>query len=682
MANEGDETLNPLPWRQRSSSMPSLPGAANGWLELLRGVLTQVAEGSGIDPEFVFNTPGSSRRLTAKDYASQLGAAHLMTRATTGAIQVTPYAREWLLNGRPDYLALIFHRHVRFVGELLAELEVAPRSVSDLTNAANEKYKLGWRSADSVRRRITWLRILELIEETGSNSYRLSQSGRDLLDGIAIEQQAAAWAQSNDTVDVVLPVQPAEISSLLSALRADSTQQDKRKHVVAYVPSVDGQSVIDSLRSLTSAGIPSISQKDFDIYCADVFSIKASSASSALTTLRAMGLYEPIGKSMFSATAAAREWIESTHDVDLVRILHINIRFVGELLSHVDSINRVPQLHEKAVSAYGLQVANTSTVATILRILRACGAVTETGYAQYRLTKLGAALGEELPLMAPSGSGERELTEGASRDAESVERRTASSLTSELISASTASQNSQRFESLIADAFTFLGQRSVHLGGPGNTDVIVHVGVGSITYGTAIIDAKTAGSGMVGENAINFQALHEHKVKHGATLAAVIGPAFQPGRLEQWAKDNKVVLISVSQLEEVLRHHETSPLGPEDLVMLFDVEQGWDVLQAKWAALDRRSRLLNLVVDCFVRETEENDPVLGSSLDIVSLYRAVRDQIAPKPDTSELQEILDFLTMPFVGAIAASKAGYELRESPATTARRLISLGVVVGRTS
>jgi hypothetical protein len=429
---------------------------------------------------------------------------------------------------------------------------------------------------------------------------------------------------------------------------------------------------------LTSAAVPEITVAEFENVCNEYFGVKASSASSALTTMRTLGLYDPAGRNIFSASNAAREWLESGNDVDLIRIVHAHLRFVGEILIHIDQLARATELHRLAVAEYGLEAAGPSSTAKVVQLLRTIGLISETGYAQYETTQLGQQLASELPMAKMKSDLERaelllEVNAVATADEADLE-----TLIAEIAQAGIDSQTPTRFEKALAEAFDFLGLETSHVGGPGNTDVIVDLGVASVNSGRAIVDAKSSASGSINEKMINFQALKEHKSKHEASHVAVIGPGFPDGRLREWAVNEGVALITTEQLITALRRQLLTPLAPEELISFFDPADGWTLLEQMWMRYARRNQLLSLILGCFVREAQEDDPLLGSSLDVVSIYRAIRDQVSPRPDTAELQAALDFLSSPYVSVIATTKGGYELRESPKTSARRLRALGLAV----
>ncbi|MEV4988453.1 hypothetical protein [Pseudarthrobacter sp. LMD1-1-1.1] len=672
-------SMEPLNWTVRNGSMPVMPGSSRDFKEHLKAVLSSVKRDVFNDPQTSMrDTSGKTRPLSW--YANQLAPAGLLKRQPDLGIQLTPFALAWLETDSPEILARVFHRHNRYIGELMSHLADGPRTIVQLTALANTDFRLGWKSNDPVRRRVSWLTNLGFLYDAGDLRHGLTESGMELLKSLSVAEPALLWPEQSASEQVELSRPGPEVAGLLDALRSDDSEHDRRGHVVSYIPTSSGMTAVDSLKLLTSAAIPEINVENFDALCTQQFGIKSSSAKSALTTMRTLGLYRAAGRNRFTASPAAQEWLDGGDDTALIRIAHYHVRFVGELLRHVDSLKRAPNLHELAASEYGVEAANSSTTSRLMQLLYATGMIHDVAYAQYETTPLGRLLREELPLATPKSERERAAILSGLAPSEVVSD--LDSLVAELREASVDSANPTRFEKSIVAAFESLGVSARHLGGAGRTDVLVDLGVGAVSSGRAIVDGKSAGSGIVTEKAISFQALREHRKKHAAKYAAVVAPSFQEGRLHEWAHEEDVALISIDQLVTVLQRQLVTPLAPSEVALLFKPSDGWANLVDLWDGYDRTNELTRLVVASLVREAKEDDPLLGSSLDTRSIYRELRDHIHPRPSEEELQGVLSFLSAPFVRLVEAGKTGYTLLESPATAAYRLRSLSRVLESTT
>jgi hypothetical protein len=662
-----------LDWSIRSGAMPSLPGSNTEWVNQLASLLELVKDDEFNDPQQTVTAP-NGKTVQLQWYCNQLSPAGLLTKTPGQGIQLTPYASVWLEGRSEDFLARTFHRHLRYVGELLGHLSDSPQSTRELFDLANEEYRLGWKTHDPVHRRVKWLTGLGFIGQSDDLKHALTEPGRQLLESLSIEDPKRLWPNLHDPVQVELPPAGPEVGKLLEHLATAESAHDSRRHVVSYIPSNATGSPIDTLRLLCSVASPEVSLERLEEICLNQFGLKASSARSALTTMRTLGLYEPAGRSNFRATPPALEWINGDDDVALVRIIHCHVRFVGELLQHVDDLKRAPKLHELGISEYGVEAASYKSTGKLMAVLKDAGVLHEVGYAQYEATTLGTQLAQELPLAQSKTERNRTAILSDLESSSPTEMDELDALAADLRQASIDSSNPTRFEKLIQKAFERLGASSAHLGGAGNTDVLVELGHGVITYGRAIIDGKTSASGVVGENLISFPALREHRAKHEAQFAAIVGPSFHPGRLQQWAIDENVALISVDDLVIVLQRQMVTPLSPPELTAIFTTPGGCEELQDRWAAYDRHNELTRLIVRSLEREAEEEDPLLGAALDVRSIYRDLRDRIHPRPSEEELKEILSFLSSPLVRLVKLDKNGYSLLEAPATAALRLRSI--------
>ena len=65
---------------------------------------------------------------------------------------VSPEGQRWLDTGDDLYLTAIFCANVRFVGELLGQLE-EPRIMAELLRIAREEYELSWETTSEINNR-------------------------------------------------------------------------------------------------------------------------------------------------------------------------------------------------------------------------------------------------------------------------------------------------------------------------------------------------------------------------------------------------------------------------------------------------------------------------------------------------------------------------------------------------
>ena len=77
-------------------------------------------------------------------------------------------------------IALI-HSRVRFIGEMLEELQKRPRSTFELQSIANEEYEFSWNQDSPVSHRRGWLQSAGFIEVTYGNKLTITEAGRTFL---------------------------------------------------------------------------------------------------------------------------------------------------------------------------------------------------------------------------------------------------------------------------------------------------------------------------------------------------------------------------------------------------------------------------------------------------------------------------------------------------------------------
>ncbi|MFE7980815.1 restriction endonuclease [Streptomyces cellulosae] len=654
-----------LPWLSRSGAMPSMPGGHDQQIATLRALLEQIRDHPHLADQIAWP---SDRTTTIRDATHRLGACGLVRRVDRKTVQLTEAACQWLETSNNELLIATLHAHVRFVGEILGILENGDVSHEELKNLANERFALGWSSLDQLRRRTNWLRCATLVELRFDNKLTITEAGRDLLRSLELADPSKLPHSQH-----AVPGQPVEINEASEATKSllenlDEEALKARKSTIGYIPKGVNGDAIASLQALASCAIPSVSRKDLYAFCQAEFGSKESSISATVTMLRGTGLVEQTGLDTFAATEQARAWVNSGDHLELARILHSNILFFGEILESLTDSDRAPSLAAYASQMYGMPREDVSGIRTRLQILRGCGLIEEISYARFRLTPLGEAFKETIPLLPPEAGAEPATSHNEPNALAAGEV-----LAEEIIAASKDSANPTRFENAIASAFEYLGLDARRDGSPGNTDVIITVPFGQTKMKLIIIDAKSSASGVVREQQVNFDTLREHKKKHSADQVAVVGPSFAEDRIRKRAEEHGVSLISATFLAEVLRRQTDSPLAPHELVVLFDPKQQ-EQLKAAWVRASREASLLTHVMNLLIRESSEADTFLGGGLSVEHIYLILRGEMESKPDPQEIEKVLTLLASPLIRGVAQRGRNYFALESADVTALRLESL--------
>ena len=169
----------PLPWNERMNGAGPMPGGYTGYLASLRAICERLEQENLSFENLVtwtrerFNISETSTRLRLA-FLRNAGLIH----QSDGIIAVDERIRHWMQDGGDDIPVAIIHSRIKFIGEMLSELE-EPKSVEELRKVAS-RYGLDWQTYTQVRLRSGWLQSAQLIEGT-QNRLRLTDEGRRLL---------------------------------------------------------------------------------------------------------------------------------------------------------------------------------------------------------------------------------------------------------------------------------------------------------------------------------------------------------------------------------------------------------------------------------------------------------------------------------------------------------------------
>ncbi|MCR1162149.1 hypothetical protein NEK97_11810 [Paenarthrobacter sp. UW852] len=680
-ASSADDTLVPtdradivpLPWASRISAMPYMPGGGKNQIQTLETLLAAVDSNDGLATAEVDLGDGVHRSL--REAVKQIAPAGFVTHLDRDHLVVSDEARVWLSSRDPRDLLAIFHRHVRFVGELLHTFAAGHKTVRELTDEATTRYQLQWSTLDQVRRRITWMSAMGLVEYKTNTLIGLTATGLEATSSLRVggpEQILESMATA-----VTLPEAPEIIAALLKQLSPDELAA--RNPVLGYIPRGNGETdLVQSLYLLVNAASPSISRADLLAFAQKSFGVSESSFSAVMTTLNKSGLLEQVGFNIYSPSGPAAAWLESQSTLDLVLLLHRRYLFMLEILPMLAEFDKAPDLARAAYEHYGMARVDVGGVRTRLQLLKAAGLIAERANWRYQPTPLGERLALEVPLQAvleeDTGSGR---DAGARGPGDSL----ANTLSLELEAAAIAGETPIRLEKAVADAFSYLGFEARHIGGGGKTDVLATVEDSNGNPVRVILDAKAARSGTVNEGAVSFDTLSEHKEKHQADFVALVGPGFDGGRVRARAEQNGVALITVAELCRALRRQEITPRSAATFLNLVDARSGARKdLESGWSQAERRITLLSQVVAVLAHEARVADEVTLGALSAEQIYLIVRDEIDPRPSTRDIEEVLQLLEHPLIASTirssgAAGRSSYRLVDAPGLVAAKVTALG-------
>ncbi|QMS99875.1 restriction endonuclease [Gordonia jinghuaiqii] len=672
-----DRRIRPLPWASRLSAMPYLPGGGTKQIEVLRELLQTTISSDGVLTATVLDGNGLERSL--RDALKPLSSAGFVQSVDRDHAAVTDEAAAWLDSQDDAQLLAIFHRHVRYLGELLAVLEPERRTVRDLVEAAGKQYDLAWTTPDQTRRRITWLSCLGAVEYCTSTHVTITQRGRELLATLLLDGPHQTRARTPEPVKVNDPPQP------IAALLGDMTQArlEGRNPILGYIPRGNGEAdVVQALEALVNAASPSTTKANLLAFAEEHFGVSESSFGAVLTTLTRSGLIEQTSLNVYEPTLPGRAWLESGAALDLALLMHSRYLFVLEIVPMLQEHDRAPGLARAAVDYFGMKRVDTGGIRTRLQILKAAGLIEERANWRYQPTALGEEVAARYTLQAARDQIESESVTSSQGEAPPSAVRTARLIGQDLVSASTDSDNPIRLEQAVAAALQFLGFKAQHIGGGGKTDVLATVDNSDLKPIRVIVDAKSARSGTVNEGAVSFDTLREHQEQHRADYVVLVGPSFDGGRIRPRAGQNKVALVTTSELAAVVMRHARTPISAFHFVGLISgTQENRRELEACWSATERRTTLLAQVVTILAGEARDTDEVTHGALTSDQIYLIAREGgTGPRPKPRDIESVLELLQHPLVDSVRTVQGdrgrppSYRLHDGPTHVQAKLSAL--------
>lgn len=670
-----------------------MPGGVDDQIPALVALLKLVDEhGSDTRAPVAWPTSRDSRDLQPlKAALRRMGRIGLIHRTGRTSAAITGLAKEWIQDPRPERLIEILHANVQFIGELMAEVANAEPLLSHekIKDIATQTYQLPWESVDPARRRTTWLRAAGLLELRFDNTLVLTDKGRAVLERLEVlspERLVSLPDAAADTaVSTELESAPLDISRLLEGL--DRKALVSRKKFLGYVPRSAGIDIIDSLRFLVSISNEEITREEFYSRCGEKYEIRKTSARSALSMLLGTGLIRQTTRSSHGSTEIAKAWLSSGNDIDIVRILHAHIIPMGELLYAVEEHDTAPKLAAYSAKAFNLGQVDVNGVRTRIHILMSSGLLTEVGWGKFKLTSIGRAFRDTLPILPPISEAEwleADVQHEKSSDTDSEIQDTGKSdgLARKLLEASRDGEHSEKFERVVCQAFQTLGFEAERLGGPGRTDVLVTYSRAPGDQVTVVVDAKCSTSGVIEERHINFDTIGEHRKVHKADKACIVGPGFNQSRLPSWARDRDVSLVTADVLADALRRQSSVALGTRQLARIFDAASSpIAALNEEWKRAEQGNALFSHVIAALSRESVEADDVTHGSLSIDNLYFLLRSELEFRPQPSDIEAVVQFLRSPLLNAVLdSSKDKYVAEDHPEIIARKLNALALAARR--
>lgn len=227
-----------------------------------------------------------------------------------------------------------------------------------------------------------------------------------------------------------------------------------------------------------------------------------------------------------------------------------------------------------------------------------------------------------------------------------------------------------RFEKELTHVFSELGLEADHIGGPGDTDVLIRAPF------QAIVDGKTTSEAKLSQ--VNFSRLKRHMRDNQAKYMMVVSVDFSPAVIQD-AQVEDASLMPVEVLAAVLRQHQSFPLPLKVIESLFCVKGRVDASQLKeilaeansLPLLARQAKATLECMDYVPRSLEEIKGRIDIHFDHVGI---------PKIDAVLLESILAFLSNPILGLVLQVEDKFVVSMRPDLAIRRLKGWSLLLGR--
>lgn len=645
-------------WRKQASAIPGLLGGKAVWLRLVLELVRQVGEGRavGLDmkPELSFDIESVERRqggaaprlepATWRDYYGFLRGLQLVGNAAD-ELHLTATGLQLQSDPTPARLATILADRIRLFAEVLSLIAVEPLTVDEVDERIRARYKQSWKSKGNTRIRMDWQEVLGLIEAVGNRRWGITPAGRTVLVGRVLVGPDAFRAAAASVAEI--PEAPAEIAALLEEFSTSARTHESRNTYNIWVPSPPSNpNKVENLRTIMNATLGRIERKELFSFICETFDLRRSSVESMLPFLRASGLLVEVGRGVFEATPAARAWVESGEDVNFLRILHANMRFVGEMIRAVENDVTRNEMYSEAAQ-FGLNIDKCRWIASFLLNT---GLIEEPRYGSLRATPRGAALAAELPLAdVPSAPHERSAqTQDARRVSDGPQslqvKQDLARLSRDPLAGGEGA--GRAFEKAICDSFLAMGFEARTIGRSGDTDILVRWRNGDGSQATAIIEAKVRSSGHVTHTDVSDVAIETHKGRHHASFIAIVGPGFSGDTIKNMASQKKWVLLDADRLGTLAEASITLGLRPYEIGQLFLVPNGLSDLDDLIA--DRRRELE--IVSFLLAKLAEEEGEAGEAISARDISRDGR-RTELRPSVEEIVNAIDVMSSLHAGAL-------------------------------
>lgn len=440
----------------------------------------------------------------------------------------------------------------------------------------------------------------------GERKWKVTDLGKEMLLNWILINPEIIESMESDFEDIEIQDPPIEIASLLQSLKNNPKMHKERCTNNLWVPSPNR---IENLRTIVQICGTKISKNDLFELIEHEFNLRISSVESMLPFLKASGLIQEVGRNIYLTTPVANAWLETSNDLDLIRILHCNMKCVGEVLEFANDDVVRNNIYDYA-KQYGM---NNEKMRWIIGFLLEASLVSEPQYLHIKTTNLGKKLLDELPLEKISN----EVDEKENNDKDKIIKANIDTENEEFteicnklhIAASDPTAENKApglaFEEAITSMFRFMGFKSEPIGGSGDTDVVLRWEDEDDNNYIAIVDGKSKSSGSVSHIDISDVAIDTHKEKNSANYVIIVGPGFSGDTIRNFARKKEYALITDQQLIDIARTADELGLSLNEISTAFKVPDGLSQLEELVSIKKRNLEIISEVVKTFCLEQSQ-----------------------------------------------------------------------------
>lgn len=673
-------------WLTQAASPPNLQCGKDEMFPRTVALLEAMSSDGAVELSAQPTIQGAEMTLTWRQYSYALRGMGLVENRR-GVLALTAEGEKFRADKSPSRLATMMAGRVRLLAEALALVDDRPLTVDEVNAELVGEYNLSWATSSNTRQRLTWLEVLGLIEWLGDRKLTATQAGHEILQTWVLVTPAAVVLEDAGE-EVNLPDAPAEIAVLLEELAGSAAAQDSRNTYNIWVPSpASDPNKIENMRISISAAAEPIEKEELLTFIADRFGLKRSSVESMMPFMRAGGFLQEVRRGVFVATPAAKAWLRSGADIDFIRILHVHMRFIGELIRAArENVARGEVYREGA--RYGM---NKEKIRWLIAFMVDAGLLIDTSWSAVQATPAGRRLVAQLPLADVPDTSETEPDQSSTPDGRlrpspsgESERRSGQIAEQLVRTASDPGADGKgsgvAFETSIESAFKLLGFRAQRISGSGDTDVLVQWYDHDRQLRTAIVDAKSTSSGQIAHTNVSDVAITAHKDKHAADFVAIVAPSFSGDTIKEMAAKKSWALVTATELGEIVTAAESLGLRPADVGALFETPDGLSRVAHLIDSRQRQIDMVSLVVSRLRDEGENEEAVSPRDVSLIERRSELAPSIEELISTFGLLVTLDMDIVRIVDANEDSKhETYQIGDiRPA--ANRLRALAVALER--